>query len=209
MISKIKVLIVDDHPIVRAGVATMLASQDDMHVVGEASDASEAHVMFQSLQPDIVLVDLTLPDMDGIDLIPRLKQYAHTKIVILSARTASDDINRALHAGAQAYLFKDAPPAELLSAIRIVAAGGRFLPPSVGRKADQLPHSFHLTSREREVVLCLARGMGTEKIGGALNISRDTVKTHVRNILGKLAIESRSEAVALCLRAGVVRIEDL
>lgn len=206
----IRVLIVDDHPVVRSGLAAIISDQSDFELVGEAADARQAREMFGRFRPNVVLVDLSLPDMDGIELIAELKQIASgAQYVVLTTRTGGDDINRALGAGAHAYLFKDSGSAELLSAIRMVSEGGRYVPPPVGRRAEQLPNALELTAREREVLLWMARGLTNEKIGAALEITPETVKSHVKNILGKLGLESRSEAVALCLRAGLVHVENL
>ena len=206
----IRVLVVDDHPIVRSGLAAIISDQADLQLVGEAADAREACALFERFRPGVVLVDLSLPDMDGIDLIAALKRIAPgSHYIVLTTRTGGDDINRALAAGAHAYLFKDSGRTDLLSAIRMVAAGGRYVPPPVGRKAEQAPNALELTAREREVLLWMARGLSNEKIGTALDITPETVKSHVKNILGKLGLESRSEAVALCLRAGLVHVENL
>jgi len=206
----IRVLVVDDHPVVRSGLVAIISDQADFQLVGAAADAREACSVFEHIRPDVVLVDLSLPGMDGIELIAALKRIAAgSHYVVLTTRTGGDDINRALAAGAHAYLFKDSASTELLSAIRMVAAGGRYVPPPVGRKAEQAPNALELTAREREVLLWMARGLTNEKIGAALDIAPETVKSHVKNILGKLGLESRSEAVALCLRAGLVHVENL
>ena len=206
----IRVLVVDDHPVVRSGLVAIISDQADFQLVGAAAGGHEACSLFERFRPDVVLVDLSLPDMDGIDLIAALKRLAAgSYYVVLTTRTGGDDINRALAAGAHAYLFKDSGSTELLAAIRMVAAGGRYVPPPVGRRAEQAPNALELTAREREVLLWMARGLTNEKIGAALAITPETVKSHVKNILGKLGLESRSEAVALCLRAGLVHVENL
>jgi two-component system NarL family response regulator len=206
----IRVLIVDDHPIVRSGLAAIISDQPDFEVSGEAPTAARAIALAGSQRPHVMLVDLSLPDMDGIDLIATLSRSEPAiYFLVLTTRTGGDDINRALKAGAHAYLFKDASSDELVSAIRTVAQGGRYVPPVVGRRAEQLPNAAELTSREREVLLWLARGGSNESIGAALGITTETVKSHMKNILGKLGLKSRSEAVALCLRAGLVHLENL
>ena len=134
---------------------------------------------------------------------------ASAYFLVLTTRTGGDDINRALRAGAHAYLFKDTPSEELLAAIRTVAQGGRYVPPIVGRRAEQLPNATELTTREREVLLWLARGCSNDAIGEALGITTETVKSHMKSILGKLGLKSRSEVVTVCLRAGLVHLENL
>jgi DNA-binding NarL/FixJ family response regulator len=206
----VRVLIVDDHPVVRSGLAAFIAFEDDFELVGEAADASEACSLFRATKPHVVLIDLSLPDMDGIDLIAALKQIsAGSHYVVLTTRTGGDDINRALAAGAHAYLFKDTHSSELVSAIRMVAQGGRYVPPPVGRKAEQIPGALEFTTREREVLIYMARGLSTEKISSSLGIAPETVKSHIKNILSKLGLDSRSEAVAHCLRTGLVHLENL
>jgi DNA-binding NarL/FixJ family response regulator len=206
----IRVLIVDDHPIVRSGLAAIISDRAEFELVGEAANAEQAIAMAIAHKPRVMLVDLSLPDMDGIDLITSLNRSdAEIYFLVLTTRTGGDDINRALKAGAHAYLFKDTSSDELVSAIKTVAQGGRYVPPVVGRKAEQLPNAMELTSREREVLLWLARGCSNETIGEELGITTETVKSHMKNILGKLGLKSRSEAVALCLRAGLVHLENL
>lgn len=206
----IRVLLVDDHPVVRSGLAAIISDQPDLELAGEAATAEQAMAVFERGAPDVSLVDLSLPDMDGVDLIAALsKVHKGVYFLVLTTRTGGDDINRALHAGAHAYLFKDTSSEELLSAIRTVAQGGRYVPPAVGRRAEQSPNALDLTVREREVLLWLARGCSNEGISAALGITEETVKSHMKNILGKLGLKSRSEAVALCLRAGLVHLEDL
>jgi DNA-binding NarL/FixJ family response regulator len=209
--SAIKILVVDDHPVVRSGLVGMLGKQNELEIVGEASTGRDALDLVQKKNPDVVLVDLSLPDMDGITLIGKMKSLSlHTQYVVLTTRVASDDINRCLAAGAHAYLFKDVSTHELVSAIRIVAGGGHYVPPAVGRKADAASiKNLHLTNREREVLLCMARGLNNEKIAGSLAISPETVKTHVQRILHKFGLDNRMEAVATCLRMGIIRVEDL
>ena len=206
----IGVLIVDDHPVVRSGLAAIISDQPDFTVTAAVATAADAVAAFRHQPPDVVLVDLSLPDMDGIDLIRMLREErSGMHFLVLTTRTGGDDINRALLAGAHAYLFKDATSEELVAAIRTVAQGGRYVPPIVGRRAEQTPSALDLTSREREVLLWLARGYSNDGISTALGITEETVKSHMKNILGKLGLKSRSEAVTLCLRAGLVHLEDL
>jgi DNA-binding NarL/FixJ family response regulator len=207
---KTRVLIIDDHPIVRSGLAAIISDQEEFELVGAASDSAEAIVLFHEHRPHVTFMDLSLPDADGINVIAQLKQSGiESNFIVLTTRTGSDDINRALAAGAHAYLFKDSSSTDLLTALRTVAEGGRYVPPRVGRRAEQLPRGLNFTAREREILLWLARGYSNDALAATLNITKETVKTHVQNILGKLGLKSRSEAIALCLRIGIVHSDDL
>jgi DNA-binding NarL/FixJ family response regulator len=206
----IRLLVVEDHPVVRSGLAAIISDQPDFELVGEAADARQAQEVFEQCRPTVVIMDLALPDADGLELIAALRRCDHVaQFIVLTARIGSDDINRALAAGAHAYLFKDSFGEELLSAIRMVADGARYVPPKVSRKAEELPEVRALSEREREVVLWIARGFANEGIGSALEIAPQTVKSHVNSILTKLKVTNRNEAVALCLRAGVVHVENI
>jgi two-component system NarL family response regulator len=206
----LKILIVDDHPVVRAGLIAMFADSTDFEVIGAAENGLEACKIFGDSLPSIVLIDLSLPDVDGIELISMLKKIGGpTRYVVLTTRTGGDDINRSLHAGAHAYLFKDTAGSELLIALKMVAQGGRYIPPNVGRKAEELPIALEITSRERQVMLCLAKGFSNEKIARHLNIALETVKSHIKNILEKLGLESRTEIISLCLKTGLVHVDNL
>ena len=205
-----RVLIVDDHPVVRSGLAAIVSDQEDLQLVGQAANAGEAISLFKRHYPDVTLVDLSLPDMNGIDLIAALRSMSKSAyFLVLTTRIGGSDIVRALHAGAHAYLFKDTSSEELLAAIRTVAKGGRYTPPAVGRRADELPNGMDLTSRERELLLWLARGLSNREIGEKFGITEETVKTHMKNILGKLGVDTRSQVVAMCLKAGLVHADDI
>ncbi|MGH8051421.1 MAG: response regulator [Arenimonas sp.] len=205
-----RILIVDDHPVVSSGLAAIISSQDDMQVVGVAASGAEAIAKFRLLLPDLAVVDMSLPDMSGTDLIIALRtDYKDARFVMLTAHTGSSDIDRALRAGAGAYLFKDTEHVELITALRTVARGGRYLPPAVGRKVEHGPVDTTLTARERDVLRWLARGHTNRQISVDLNIGEETVKSHIKNILEKLNANSRSEAVANGLRTGLVRVNDV
>ena len=189
----------------------MIAEQPRMQLVGQAGDGAKCMELVESTHPDVAVIDLALPDMDGTLVIERLRKKGDRNIrfLVLTSRTGAHDINRALQAGAHAYLFKDAPLDDCITAIRTIAEGGRFIPPAVGRKAELSPSAKTLTGREREVILWLARGYSYEMIGDRLGVGTETVKSHMKNILGKLGMKSRSEAVATCLRSGLVKVDSL
>jgi DNA-binding NarL/FixJ family response regulator len=205
---KIKVLVVDDHPVVRAGLCAIVGYQEDLELVGEAASASEAIELFVSRTPDVTLVDLSLPDLSGIELIAILHAKSPAaRFLVLTANAGGSEISKALQAGAHAYLFKSAPSDELLSAIRTVFRGGRYLSPAVGRKADEISIRPDLTARELEVLQWLIRGHSNHQIAREMAITNDTVKFHVGNILGKLGVASRSKAVALSQKLDLVKSE--
>ncbi len=205
-----RVLIVDEHPIVRLGLEAMLSSDTTMELVGQAASGAQAIQLTRDHRPDVVVMDIALSDMDGAVVIESMRNSGENKyFLVLTARTGAHDINRALQAGAHGYLFKDTQIGELGSAIRTVAEGGRYVPPAVGRRAESTPNSKTLTRREREVILWLARGHSYDMIGGVLGVGTETVKSHMKNILSKLGMKNRSEAVAFCLRSGLVLVDNL
>jgi DNA-binding NarL/FixJ family response regulator len=210
--SAIRILVVDEQPVYRLGLESMISEQPRMQLVGQASDGAKCMELAESTHPDVAVIDLALPDMDGthvIELLRKKKADRNIRFLVLTSRTGAHDINRALQAGAHAYLFKDAPLEDCITAIRTIAEGGRYIPPAVGRKAELSPAAKTLTSREREVILWLARGFSYEMIGEELGVGTETVKSHMKNILGKLGMKSRSEAVATCLRSGLVKVDSL
>jgi DNA-binding NarL/FixJ family response regulator len=202
---EIKVLVVDDHPVVRAGLCAIVGYQEDLELVGEAANAAEAIELFALRQPDITLVDLSLPDMNGIELISVLRKKSPiAQFIVLTANAGGSEIAKALHAGAHAYLFKNAPSDELLSAIRTVFRGGRYMSPMVGRMADEISSHPDLTARELEVLQWLARGHSNLQIAKEMGVAEETAKFHVGNVLSKLGVPSRSKAVALSQKLGLV-----
>ena len=206
--SNIRVLVVDDHPLVRDGISAIVDHQADLDVVGQAATAAEAVALFDALAPDVTLVDLGLPDMSGIALIAMLHARSpEARFIVLTANAGGGEIAKALHAGAHAYLFKNGPSAELLTAIRAVSAGGRYLSHAVGHLADSVAAQPGLTTRELEVLTWITRGHSNSQIAGELGVVEDTVKSHVKNILMKLGVSSRSKAVATGLQLGLVRVE--
>ena len=204
---KIRVLCVDDHPIVREGMAAILNLQPDMMLAGAAATGSEALERFIELRPDVALVDLQLPDMSGFDLIKKIKAKSpNARVIVLSSHEGDVDIQRALEAGAQGYVAKGLVREELLETIRSVHAGKRRLPAAVAQKLAEHMADEPISPRELEVLSLMAGGKRNKEIAGELSIAEDTVKMHVRNILSKLQVNDRTEAVTSALRRGIIHL---
>jgi two-component system, NarL family, response regulator len=202
----IRVGIVDDHPVVRDGLAAILGLQPDIKVVGEAGTGREACALFDRQRPDVLLLDLKMPGMDGLEVVQTLcTAHPEARIIILTTYGGDEEIFRSLKAGARGYLLKDAPRQQILEAIRTVHAGERYLPAAIASKVAEHALQPELTGREREVLQRMARGESNKEIGLALSISEGTVKTHVKAILAKLDAASRTEAVRIAAERGLVR----
>lgn len=213
MSEQIRILIVDDHPVVRDGLAAILGTQPDLLVVGEAGDGRDALHKAQSLQPDVILLDLEMPGMDGVETCRHLKtQDAQARVIVFTAFDSDERIVTAVQAGAQGYLLKGAPRQELFHAVRVVHSGGSLLQPIVASKLLQRvtqeaePGLEPLTPRELEVLQAMAAGLQNKEIAARLVISERTVKFHVSAILGKLGAGNRTEAVALAAQHGLVEM---
>jgi DNA-binding NarL/FixJ family response regulator len=203
--AKIRVLCVDDHPIVRDGVAALINLQPDMVLAGAAATGGEALERFMESRPDVALVDLRLPDMSGFDLIKKIKSRSpNARIIVLSSHDGDVDIQRALEAGAQGYVAKGLVRDELLDVIRSVHSGKRRLPAAVAQKLAEHMADEPISPRELEVLSLMAAGKRNKEIAGELSIAEDTVKMHVRNILSKLQVSDRTEAVTIALRRGII-----
>ena len=213
--TKLRLLIADDQPLMRAGFRAVLEATGDMEVVGEASDGEEAVRAARSLKPDVVLMDVRMPNLDGIEAIRQLPNY---RVLVLTTFGLDEYIVEALRAGASGFITKDVPAEQLVHAVRVVAAGDALLTPAVTRQlldrvARRLPapvsHSpdelNELTEREREVLELLARGMSNAEIAAALVVGEATVKTHVSNVLMKLGLRDRVQAVVLAYEMGLVQ----
>src|SRR5688572_20178465 len=183
----IRILTADDHLVVRVGLRSMIDSQPDMSVVGEAADGAEAIELFRALAPEVVLMDLRMPKMDGVEATRRLHQeHPEARIIVLTTYDGDENIYRALQAGARAYLLKDIPRTEFLEDIRAVARGEYCIPPAVAaRLAQRMPHP-ELSTRELEVLHLIVDGRSNKEIGLALKVTESTVKNHVNSILSKL-----------------------
>ena len=204
---KIRVMSVDDHPIVRDGIAAIINLQPDMTLVGAAETGTEALQQFIELRPDIALVDLRLPDMTGFELIKKLKDKSpNARIIVLSSHEGDVDIQRALEAGAAGYVVKGIVREELLETIRSVHAGKRRLPPAIAQKLAEHMADEAISPRELDVLKLMATGKRNKEISTDLAIAEDTVKMHVRNILSKLHVNDRTEAVTIALRRGIIHL---
>ncbi|HEX4342956.1 MAG TPA: response regulator transcription factor [Verrucomicrobiae bacterium] len=204
----IRVLCVDDHPIVRDGLRAIISAQPDMRVVDEASDGQMAIVKFREHKPDAVVMDLRMPRLGGVDSTLQIrKEFPGARIILLTTYEGDEDIHRALEAGAQAYLLKDMARTELLQTIRNVIAGRRQVTPVLAaRLAENTPRT-KVSGRELEVLNLVARGLRNKEIGAELHIAEDTVKIHLKNIFGKLEVIDRTQAVVTAWRRGFIQLE--
>jgi DNA-binding NarL/FixJ family response regulator len=205
---KIKVMVVDDHPLMRVGVASIVNARSDMTVVAQAGTGEEAVTLFFKHKPDVTLMDLRLPGMSGVDSIRSIREtHPRARFVVLTTYEGDADIHRALEAGAQGYVIKGMPYQTLVEALQRVHTGGRFLPPPVARAlASRMPDS-ELSAREQEVLSLLASGKSNKDIASTLGISEATVKCHVSAILLRLNVSDRTEAVVTALHRGLIHLE--
>ncbi len=213
----VKILIVDDHAIVRKGVRALLEIERGFEVVGEAGSGRDAVILAERLRPDVILMDLAMPEMDGIEATRLISARVPTaRILVLTSFAADDKVFPAIKAGALGYLLKDSGPEELVQAIRQVNRGEASLHPAIARKvlrelthpAERQPSPDDLTDRELEVLKLLARGLGTQEIAERLVITEATARTHVSNILGKLHVSSRTQAALYALREGLATLDE-
>ena len=207
----IRLLITDDHPVVRAGLEGMLSRQPDMEVVGEANDGAEAVEMVDRLQPDVVLMDLRMPLVDGVAATEEIKnRHPETQILVLTTYDSDADILRAVEAGATGYLLKDAPREELYEAVRAAAQGKALFAPAVADKLMRRirePRRETLSHREIEVLGFVRRGLSNKEIARSLHVSEATIKTHLIHAFKKLGVEDRTAAVTVALERGILRLE--
>jgi DNA-binding NarL/FixJ family response regulator len=204
----IRVLIADDHPLVRTGLALMLKYEPGMETVGEACNGREAIALYARHKPDVTLMDLRMPEIDGVAAIIAIRaEFPNARIILLTTYDGDEDIFRGLRAGAKAYLLKDAPCEELLDTIRIVHAGQKRITMEVGAKLAERMENPVLTEREREVVRLMATGLSNQEIGAALFITEGTVKFHVNHILHKFDVTDRTQAVIVALKRGIASLD--
>lgn len=208
MTKSLKILIVDDHPVVREGLAALLNSSADMTVVGEAGNGRQAVEQFIQFLPDVTLMDLRMPEMDGVDAITAIRQHSPAaRIVVLTTFDDDEYIYHSFRAGARAYLLKDTPRSELLECIRAVANGMKIIPPAIAAKLAERMTTFALSPRELEVLKLMVNGQANKEIADNLSIADGTVKTHVVAILRKLDASDRTQAVTIALKRGIIRLE--
>jgi DNA-binding NarL/FixJ family response regulator len=220
MTGHIRVLVADDHPIVREGLATVLDQEEDLEVVGEAANGVEAVNLAREWRPDIVLMDLQMPEMNGVEAITKInEELPSIEVIILTTYDTDEYIFSGIEAGAQAYLLKDSPPDEVLRAIRAVHRGESLVQPRVTRKLlerftelshaslspEQVPET-PISPRELEVLELIARGRSNKSIAGDLVIGESTVKTHIIHIFNKLSVKDRTEAVTEAIRRGIIQL---
>jgi DNA-binding NarL/FixJ family response regulator len=205
---RIRILVVEDHHIVRQGLVALLATIPDMTVVAEAADGKQAIGLFRQHRPDITLMDLRLPAMSGVEAVEQIRrEFPLARIIVLTTFDGDEDIYRALQAGARGYLLKGMFGDELMDAIRAVHSGKSRIPPMVAERLAERMGGPSLTGRELEVLELIVLGNSNKEIGGELAISEATVKTHVNSILDKLGVTDRTQAVRTALQRGIVHLE--
>ena len=204
---KIRILVVDDHYVVRMGLIGVVNLEPDMEVVGEAADGAQAVETFAKCQPDLVLMDLRMPLKDGIWATAEIRsKHPEARILMLTTFDGDTDIHRAVQAGAQGYVLKNTTRDKLIPALRAVAAGQRWIPKEIATRLAQRNIFEELTAREIQVLEQLAKGLANKEIGDVLKISEHTVKGHLKNILGKLLVADRTEAVTKAVQRGIIRL---
>jgi DNA-binding NarL/FixJ family response regulator len=207
MSSEIRVFSVDDHPLLREGIAAIINSQPGMRVVAQASTGREAIQMFREHRPDVTLMDLRLPDISGIDTMIAIRsEFEDARIVVLTTFEGDVEIKRALAAGARGYVLKSMPPKELADVVRQVHAGKKRIPPEVAAHLAEHLSDEPLTERERDVLRHVADGNRNREIGEKLRISEETVKVHLKHIMEKLGASDRTEAVTIAVRRGIIQL---
>ena len=205
--SQIRVFSVDDHPLLREGIAALVNNQPDMVLIAQASTGGEAIQLFKEYLPDVTLLDLRLPDMSGIDTLIAIRTaFPNARVIMLTTFEGDVEIYRALQAGAYGYLLKNMPPSELLDVIRLVHAGKKRIPPEIASQLAEHMADEALTEREVEVLQQVAGGNKNRDIANKLFISEETVKVHIKHIMEKLGAADRTQAVAIGIRRGIIQL---
>jgi DNA-binding NarL/FixJ family response regulator len=203
----IRVLCVDDHVLIRKGIASILANEPDMQLVAEAANGREAVRLFREFRPDVTLMDLRMPELDGIAATRAIREeFSAARIIALTSYEGDQDIYRALDAGVRGYLLKEAVHAEVVQAIRTVHAGKRLMPPEVAERLTEYFPQMALTPRETEVLGLVANGLGNKEIADRLGTATGTIKIHVQNILEKLSAADRTQAVTIAIQRGILHL---
>jgi len=203
----IRVLSVDDHPLLREGIATIINSQQDMVLVSQASSGNEAIQQYREHRPDVTLMDLRLPDLSGIDAMIAIRaEFPEARVIMLTTFEGDIEIQRALAAGARGYHLKNMPPNELVDVIRHVHAGKKRVPPQVAAQVAEHMSDENLTARETEVLKHVAGGNRNRDIAELLFISEETVKVHIKHIMDKLGAKDRTQAIAIAVRRGIIQL---
>jgi DNA-binding NarL/FixJ family response regulator len=204
----IRVLVADDHPVVRAGLGAVIAEQDDLELVAEAENGAKAVDLFREHHPDVALMDLRMPVMDGVEAIRAITtEFPDARILALTTYEGDADIRRALEAGASGYLLKDMLLTEVLTAVRAVWRGERVIPIAVAARLAEFPERSDLTEREAEVLQLVARGLSTKEVARAIGRTDEPVKIHLKNAFAKLDVADRTEAVTVALTRGLIHLE--
>ncbi len=204
----IRVLCADDHPLVRKGIASILANEPDMQLVGEAGNGREAVEKFKELHPDVTLMDLRMPEMDGVAATREIRRESpDARIIALTSYDGDQDIYRAIEAGVRGYILKEMVHSKVTQAIRTVHQGKRLMPPEVAERLSEYFPQVALTPREVEVLSLVARGLANKEIAHQLGTAAGTVKMHVQNILAKLGASDRTHAVTIALERGILHLE--